>query len=159
MVNLQPGVTLYDAIFTYCAGLIPPVVPVALLDFTLTDFGPGARITAWNQQTLGPQPSDAVLSAITAAQASAAQTAALRGSALIDFEGKVRYSVVMRALALVLIEHFNVVAAQHNALLSWLGGQTTLANRAALNGFTLAAHTPAQVLQAVQDEINSGSAD
>lgn len=67
---------------------------------------------------------------------------------------------LLRAALLVATKRANTIAQKYNDLLTWLGSQTTLSNRNALNGFALSANvTVAQAKTAVENEINGGDSD
>lgn len=66
---------------------------------------------------------------------------------------------LLRALLLQTVEDRNALISQYNALLGWLGAQTTLQNRAALNGLSVAQTTPAATRAALTAKINNGAAD
>jgi hypothetical protein len=84
----------------------------------------------------------------------------LRAAAVGLLSGASPLTELQRATFLTLLDQLNTIATQHNNLLTWLGTQTTLAQRAQLSGFALTAGvTPAQAKAAVVSKINDGSAD
>ena len=67
--------------------------------------------------------------------------------------------LLIRAVVLELLGYANAHRAQHNALLTWLGGQAQLTQRAQLTGMQTPQATPAQARTAIKNRIQAGEAD
>jgi hypothetical protein len=66
---------------------------------------------------------------------------------------------LLRAVLLTALDRLNVLAAQHDALLTWLGTQTALTSRSALSGMVDNQVSAVQMRAAVAAKINTGAAD
>jgi hypothetical protein len=107
---------------------------------------------------VGPYSYDAV-NKLAVASATIA-TAKLRTAALAMLADQNASDKALRALGLVLIDYANTIGTKHNALLTWLGAETTLTNRAALTGFQLPTNLAISDLKtAITTHINAGDAD
>ena len=66
---------------------------------------------------------------------------------------------LIRAVVIELLDYCNAQRQQHNALLTWLGAQGTLANRGQLTAMQLAEATPTQARTSIKSRIDAGNAD
>ena len=66
---------------------------------------------------------------------------------------------LIRAVVVELLDYCNTQRQQHNALLTWLGAQGTLANRGQLTAMQLAEATPTQARTSIKSRIDAGNAD
>lgn len=80
------------------------------------------------------------------------------GKALLDSQSQV--GALLRATLLELLDDRNTrIAANHNALLTWLSGQGTLTNRTQLTGFVIATPNITAVRDAIKGRLDAAQAD
>lgn len=90
----------------------------------------------------------------------AQRIADLRASASAIIDASTPEGAIQRAILLEQLEDRNTrIADQFNALLTWLGAQTSLTNRAQLTGFAMVKPTIDQVKTAVKDRVSGGFVD
>lgn len=94
------------------------------------------------------------------AEIEAERIANLREAASEIIDASTPEGAIQRAILLEQLEDRNTrIADQFNALLTWLGAQTTLTNRAQLSGFAMVKPTIDQVKTAVKNRISGGFVD
>lgn len=93
------------------------------------------------------------------AQEDAYQLGRLRTQAGSAITAREPHAMLTRAVLAALLDRLNTMAGQHDALLAWLGTQTTLTQRAQLAGFSLGQVTVIQARAAVASKISGGGAD
>lgn len=148
MVNMAEAVAV----------LFPAARP--LRDYRVESDPTGERIAHWDDASLGPSPTPEQLAAVTDADVAATRIARVRTAAGDALDTRQDDPILLqRAIFLEMIDAINRTRAQHNALLQWLNGQTTLTGRAQLANFQLGQPTPAQARQAVKDRLAAGEAD
>lgn len=106
-------------------------------------------VQAWIAAGNTPTPYDA---------AAALQTLRHQAAAVLD-ELQATGSMALRAIVIESLVYANAQRAAFNALLTWLGGQGTLSQRAQLAGMALVEASPAQAKAAIAARIAAGKAD
>lgn len=81
----------------------------------------------------------------------------LRAAAKARLDSK--EEAALRAILIEVLDYANASRQAFNGLLQWLGSQTNLANRPALQAFRLHEATASQALDRLKDRIDAGEAD
>lgn len=123
----------------------------------LRNDGAGPFIAQWDE-SLGTQPTQQQLEAVTQQQIDVMLAGALRQRAIVAFLAA--NAIDKRAIVLALVDYLNVIGTKHNALLTWLGTQANLTQKAQLAGFALPDDIqPTQAKAAIEDKIAAGGED
>lgn len=143
------------------AALSSALVETGITVITVRGFGVDETGTATSGEVVTDDAAnDTTVANVIAAGTAGVITSAERAAAVAILTDPNASPKALRALGEVLLDYANRIGSQHNALLTWLGNQTTLTNRGQLSGFALpAALAKADLLSAVTAHINAGDAD
>ena len=151
-------VIIADALAT----LYPDASP--LRDYVMADSGFGPQITYWDTATLGPQPTQAQLDAVTQAQVDAAKAAKRRAAASVIFGRLDGDGQILRAVVLTLVDEINLLRQRLAAQDAVVAAATSLADLKSRWATMASAspvpdRTPVQATNAIAAKLNSGGAD